>query len=770
MITQGMVSPLVGVLRAVVDEALVGDEDRLAELVNNLHLAWVERHPVVVELAMNPKRFRDGEPDHREPWELGQSHTVLMDRLSFLLWNNNWDCRNDSPVWWWARKAQRLGASIVAERDVRLPSGETVWVDGGPRSSNLDLPTIHYETVICGGLGKQPIRPRPAPSDLATDQLLAVTHPSGSVRVIAPAGSGKTRTLTARLLHLVDGGGVEPEIVTTVAYNNRAAQELKDRLQRPRLRVRTIHSLGWAIIRNRYPKAQLVDEKGARAVIQGLVASENRTDKDVVYSYMEALRDTRICLKSPKEVARQRGDCPNLVSVYRRYREALATESKFDHDDQIFEAIKVLLSDPVLRKRWQHRCRHLLVDEFQDMTPAYLLLLRLLASPELNVFGVGDDDQAIYGYAGADPSLLIEFDYHFPGAGLVALGTNYRCPKGVVISATNLLSHNRWRVEKKVAPAAGARKGGFRTVSLQQRNLASATAKRIAGWIDQGVPPAGIAVLGRVNVALLPVMAALDSQGVPFHSYLGEDMLHRRAFVRTVLAWIRIVRSPHVINRKDLMDALRRPNRGLAYKVNTIVPKGSITLSAMLDIEDELGPRLLQRWERFLSDLGLVGEKFRKGDTVAFLDALYHQVGLVQSATKSGLDEKAMENSTHSDDLEALMRTGYIYPRILDFESELWKLLSAPNRTGVNISSIHRVKGLEWDRVVVFGADEGLLPHRLTEDIEGERRVFHVAITRSREETVVISEAGRESRFLEDALLIEDPPEATTGDLFGDWA
>ncbi|MCQ3805477.1 MAG: ATP-dependent helicase [bacterium] len=458
-----------------------------------------------------------------------------------------------------------------------------------------------------------------------------------------------------------------------------------------------------------------------------------------------------------------------LASVYRRYRKSLSGDDKFDHDDQIFEAIRVLLANPELRKRWQHHCRHLLVDEFQDITPAYLLMLRLLASPEMNVFGVGDDDQTIYGYAGADPSMLIDFDYYFPGAGLLALGTNYRCSKGVVNSASSLLSHNRWRVQKRVSPAPGASGGGFRVLTLQQRNLASGTARRIAGWVEDGVPAKEIAVLSRVNVALLPVMAALESRGVPFHSYFREDMLHQRVFVRTVLAWLRMVRSPHVIMRKDLIDTLRLPNRGLAYKIGRLVPEGAVALGALLDVGSRFGPRMRERWDRFLSDLGLLSGRFKDGDTVGFLDALYHQVGLVQSATETGAGGSEVEHSTHSDDLEALMRTGYIYSQVADFEANLRDLLGGDHRSGVNISSVHRVKGLEWERVVVFGADEGLFPHRLTDDVEEERRVFHVAITRSRRETVVISEKGRVSRFVDEALAGK-PPQAATGDLFGDWA
>ena len=408
--------------------------ERLVETIERLHRAWACRRPVIVELDLPTETLawlRRPVIVERPVHVLGAEFTLLTERLQFLLWRNNYDARGGEPVWWWARKAASLDAILGGRADVVLRDGTEAWIDGGPRRP-LDLtgvpgvpnlPVVHVESLELGRLTPQP-PPGDATGDgtsLAPDQRAAVEHPRGPVRVVAPAGSGKTRTLNARLLHLVDDRGVEPSLVTAVAYNNRAATEMRERLQRPDLQIRTIHSLGWRIVRDRRPDAVLLGEREVRDRLQRLLPHTRRAGIDTFGPYIEALADVRIALRHPERVEAERNDVPGFAGIFETYRAGLAERDECDYDEQVYEAIRLLLADPELRARWQRRCRHLLVDEFQDLTPAYLLLLRLLASPGLNVFGVGDDDQTIYGYAGADPRFLLNYERLFPGAGEAAL-------------------------------------------------------------------------------------------------------------------------------------------------------------------------------------------------------------------------------------------------------------------------------------------------------------------------------------------------------------
>src|SRR5258707_12285739 len=169
--------------------------------------------------------------------------------------------------------------------------------------------------------------------------------------------------------------------------------------------------------------------------------------------YREALGEVRLGLADPNMIEAQRDDVAGFGAMFDEYRDKLRADHAIDHDEQIYGAIEALLRAPEVRRAFQREARHLLVDEFQDLTPAQLLLLRLVAAPASAAFGVGDDDQVIYGYAGADPEFLINYDRYFPGGTHHALATNYRCPAPVVAATRNLLSYNRRRIDKEIVAA-----------------------------------------------------------------------------------------------------------------------------------------------------------------------------------------------------------------------------------------------------------------------------------------------------------------------------
>ena len=372
---------------------------------------------------------------------------------------------------------------------------------------------IHHETVDLGR--DTPVPPFIEPSvDLAPDQHEAVSHLVGPARIIAPAGSGKTRVLTARVRHLIEDRGIEPEILTALAYNRRAAAEMVERLPGgSRLNVRTIHSLGWEILRMAKPGIRLIEEREQRRRLEPISAAPPRANTDTIGPYLEALDEVRIGLRDPEQVEAERDDVPGFTETFGRYREGLERAGEADHSEQIYGAIEALCRLPDLRARWQAQCRHLLVDEFQDLTPAYLLLIRLVASPGLDVFGVGDDDQVIYGYAGADPGFLIDFEDLFPGATSHALEVNYRSPADVVESAINLLGYNKRRVDKTIRSVS--ERQGLEIVSMPGDELGMTAANHIATAIEGGAEPEAIAVLSRVNSSLLPVHVALSEAEVP---------------------------------------------------------------------------------------------------------------------------------------------------------------------------------------------------------------------------------------------------------------
>jgi len=737
-----------GVDNHVIDSGLLDDEDLLEKTVDELQRRNVQRIPTVFVLDIDPDELNRPEITNAAPYELGHAFSFLRERLTKLVWHNSYDARSGELVWWWAHKAAaRLGVTVGGPADVVAEDGTPTWIDGGPRQPlDIDDVVVHHESVELGRL--TPVQKTTSPNaDLAADQLDAVSHVVGPARVIAPAGSGKTRVLTARVRHLIEDRGIEADLVTALAYNRRAAREMVERLPGGEaLNVRTIHSIGWEILRMGKPGIRLIDEAEQRRRLEPITTAPPRANTDVIGPYIEALDEVRIGLRHPEAVEAGRDDVPGFVDSFRRYRERLERAGEADHSEQIYGAIEVLCRNPDIRAHWQAKCRHLLVDEFQDLTPAYLFLVRLLASPGMNVFGVGDDDQVIYGYSGADPSYLIDFDDLFPGAGHHALEVNYRCPADVVEAATNLVGYNLRRVDKKIT--ADNDRNGLEVLTGPGDELAIVAADRVAGLIDSRVAPCSIAVLSRVNSSLLPVRIALSERDIAFDSLLSPSILER-TLLRATLAWIRIALDPDTMARNDLFEVIRRPGRGITRVFGEVIGRrrGPFSIEELSRMGESLDGRRRDRWDEFCDDILVAANA--ASSTPRLLQVLSEQIGLDRAAAALDAGRTRADRSGQGDDLTALRRAAALGPDPADFEPWLRKSLSTPGSSdGVMLSTVHRVKGLEWDHVIVFGADRGAMPHDLAEDVEEERRVFHVAMTRGRETVTVLADAKRPSRFL----------------------
>ncbi len=762
------------------------------EVVERLHRAWRDRERVVIRWT-GP--LPDPEPALSEPFHrLTVDQELPGERLAFAITANAVDVRDSAPSFPPLQAAIALGARPGAtdradaetgspvRPEVVLPDGTEAFVDGGPLDLDLTaelgaavVPRVH---VVSRSL--RPLVARAATrAELAPDQLEAVEHRTGPARILAPAGSGKTRVLTERARHLILDCGIDPAAVSLVAYNRRAKDEMRTRLEDvARLDIRTLNSLALAIATGGGPFRSAADRRAPRSTIDELEVRRHldrvvpgrrrRQLTDPLEPWIDALSACRLGLRDPHEIEQAYGgDVAGFPEVIERYRAELARVGVMDFDEQILLAIDRLLQDPGARRTARSVAPVLLVDEFQDLTPAHLLLLRILAGPAGEIFGVGDDDQTIYGYAGASPDWLIRFEHFFPGARDHRLTVNYRCPPDVVEAAVNLLSHNRQRVAKEIKPGDTREEGGaepglvIHGAGDPQRNLTD----HVERLLSTGVDPADIAVLARVNAALLPAAVYLHTTGIPVVRPLGlgPDVLDRSG-VGAALSWLRLAVGPAKgFRADDLRLALRRPPRSLHPRVADWVceqrsVKDLLALSQRLNKEREA-----DTVAGFAADVERLRTAAEDGLTTAeLLQLVQEDIGLLGAASQLDSSQRSARRAAHADELAALSAVAALHPDPMSFEQWLRAELADIGRfdpetphDGVTLATIHTTKGLEWPHVIVHDVRDGLFPHRLADDIEEERRIFHVGVTRGRR-SVAVTVSGPPSPFV--AQLAEARP------------
>ncbi|MFN0027046.1 MAG: ATP-dependent helicase [Acidimicrobiales bacterium] len=776
---------------------------------------WAQRRRFVVEwdqpsvtvANLHAPLLPVPETDEREPWQVGVAFEFAADRLGALLNDHAVDARDPNAARYRpAETAVAIGAAPSDQPGIDAidRDGTPLVLDGGPMTPGVllaspqgpDLALPGPTSLVGGanpaGAGKDGgVRVVPVAllaagvlrelgggasvAELAPDQLTAVSHRGGAARIIAPAGSGKTRVLTERARLLLQGWQVPPQLVTLVAFNVRAAEEMRQRTQDlPGLHIRTLNSLALAIVNGSGPflarpdgrSLATIDEFETRRILEKLVRYPRRAGTDPAAVWLEALAAVRLALRDPAHVeADFGGDIDGFAQVLPRYREELARRAVVDYDEQITAAIERLLREPEARRVARQACRLLLVDEFQDLAPAHLLLIRLLSAPTFDCFGVGDDDQTIYGYVGASPDWLVNFDRWFPGAADHPLQINYRCPPAVVRAAANLLTRNRHRVPKEIHPDPGRADGADELRLQPVHDVAATTCEQVIELVNDGVAPADVAVLTRVNVTLLAVQLRLAAAGVPIHAPVDLQLLGRSG-VRAALAWVALAaaaQGPSANLPGGLVaDAARRPPRAISPKLLEWMGE-----QRSLDGLRRLGTRLSQardadKVEAFVADLQLLAGLVRDGaDTAGVLAAVADRIGLGAAMDTLDSSRGAVDRSTHGDDLAALRAVAHLHPDPAGFGGWLRRSLEETRQQsrpdGVQLATIHRVKGREWPYVFVHDASDGLLPHRLATDIEEERRVFHVALTRSSVRTTVVIDAAAPSPFV--AELAEPGPQ-----------
>jgi DNA helicase II / ATP-dependent DNA helicase PcrA len=612
-------------------------------------------------------------------------------------------------------------------------------------------------------------------------QAEAVAAPPGPLLVLMGAGSGKTRVLTERAAALVARHGQPAEALLVITFTNRAADELSSRLRRlvgndaERMTIGTFHALGHRLLRahahraGRSQRFSIYDGQASRRLIARALAELGVGEEMPAKLVALQIGQAKARLLGPADYRALRDSEPTriIAAAYERYERALERSDALDFDDLIGRAVG-LLGRPDLAAHYQQRFAAVLVDEYQDTNPAQYELLRRLGERHRNITVVGDDDQAIYHWRGADVSNLLGFERDFPEARVVRLERNYRSSGAIVAAAARLAAHNRGRRAKTMWTLAPEGPAVSAVACADEREETQMAAAWCRARLERGVAAERIALLVRTRAQLRPLEDALLLAGVGCRVVGGQGLWETQA-VRDLVAHLTLLVNP-------------RDELALARALRCQPGVGEVAVARVLGAGPEHGGDLVATCAAAKEIGGLRGrqrlavEAF--GRTLATLRHDHERSGVAATCTDTVLacrlaQRLAVERSERAEEqLERLRgfcraargnEAASEHPNLADFLAQAALAAddggtSAAGR--VTLSTVHASKGCEWDHVRIAGLCEGLLPHRHAlerGEVDEERRLAYVGFTRARRELalswprILHGRPARASRFLAEA-------------------
>ncbi len=601
--------------------------------------------------------------------------------------------------------------------------------------------------------------------ELNPEQLAAVTHPGGPQLVLAGAGSGKTRVIIHRIAWLVRERGVDPRSIVAVTFTNKAAAEMRERAERllelwplPTF-LGTFHRYSLQLLRawgDRVGLARdfaILDEGDQKSIVQQAMAAEGVSEASFpprailaqISSAKNRLLTPDLYEKTAHDVFSQR-----VARVYRRYEGLRRKASGVDFDDLILHAVRLFAEHPDLAERLRGRVRHLLVDEFQDTNHAQLRLVSELAAPDGDLTAVGDEDQGIYRWRGADLANILEFERHFPGAVVRKLERNYRSTGNILEAANEVIVHNTMRRGKRLWTDAGRGE----KLRLYRGGDEADEARWVSGEIARMRPRHGLAemaILVRTNAQTRAFEDEFFRARIPY-SLVGGVRFYERAEIKDLVAYLRLLRNPR--DNFSLQRVLNQPPRGIGkttvaqLEEQAAADAGGVLWDVLeLDRLDRFSTRAAAALRGFRDLVRGLRETAADLPLPALLDELLARTGYTGIFRRENEEEQArLENIQEfltaaqsftdarafagGDDEDLL--TAFLDHVALVSDLDGWQ-----GEKGVTLMTLHSAKGLEFPIVFLPGLEHGLLPHFNTqgrpEDVEEERRLFYVGLTRARQ-------------------------------------
>jgi DNA helicase II / ATP-dependent DNA helicase PcrA len=587
---------------------------------------------------------------------------------------------------------------------------------------------------------------------LNAPQRQAVLHTNGPLLILAGAGSGKTRVITHRIVHLIHQG-IAPYHILAVTFTNKAAKEMRERVEKlvhefpPSDRaaidslptVTTFHALGVRILREYHEVLGLrrhftiYDRADSlRAIKQALEAANYNPKEFEPRKILGKISKAKGDAKTPTILKEESSSYPDQVAaeVWVHYEAIMAREHALDFDDLLIKTLRLIENYEHVRTALQKRFQYIHIDEYQDTNRVQFEIAQLLTGKEHNLCVVGDIDQNIYSWRGADIKNVLQFEKFFPTATTILLEENYRSTKNIIGASNDVIEKNKNRVAKEVFTSNGEGEKISLYAAMTGVDEAEYIARTAMKLVSDGVSPSTIAVLYRTNFQSRSLEEAFLNYGVPYQ-LLGTKFFERKE-IKDVLSYLRLALNPG--STADLARVINEPARGI----------GKVTmLKVMEGKRSELKGATLEKVERFdqiMSDIADVARTKVLSETLKFI------------MSRTGIETELKKNGTEDDlsrleNLRELVTLGVRYDELSPeagveallenaaLQSDQDEIKDKEEQDAVRLMTVHSAKGLEFAYVFISGLEEGLFPHERLDDTgidhEEERRLFYVALTRA---------------------------------------
>ena len=597
-------------------------------------------------------------------------------------------------------------------------------------------------------------------------QTKAICHKNGPAMVLAGPGSGKTLVITRRVEYLIKKYGVRPEQILVITFTKAAAKEMRERFARitkdDRFPVTfgTFHGIYYGILKWAYRMnaSNIFSEEEKMMLLREVIAGmelEIEDEKEFlqeIASEIGQIKNNRLSLEEYES-----SNCSDQMfrQIYEEYERRRKLLKKIDFDDMLVLCYELFQKRPDILQMWQKKFQYILIDEFQDINQVQYDVIRMLALPENNLFIVGDDDQSIYRFRGARPEIMLGFSKDYPNAKSIILDVNYRSTKAVVSAARRVIERNKNRYQKEII-----------TVNEQGDNVhiqevrhpveeSHYVREQIAKAVTAGTEPSQIAVLYRTNTEPRALVETFMEYHIPFQMKEHLPNLYEHFIGRDFQAYMRMALGGR--DRGDFLMIMNRPNR---YIGRDSVDRGEISFENLRKYYMEKD-WMVDRIDQLEVDLKVISRM----TPYAAIQYIRKSVGY-----DLFLNEYAIKRKMKLEDLQELIRE--MEERAKEFktieewfahiekyteELRLQAVTRTENRNAVSLMTFHAAKGLEYDTVFIIGANEDVTPYKkaeLPEEMEEERRMFYVAMTRAKKHLTISyvreknGKAMEQSRFL----------------------